>query len=52
MLGNEKLEEQRDLGSEANRRRLDFVEREAETAQEHGRDLTEDAIDASYSMFL
>lgn len=52
VLGNEKLEEQRDLGSEANRRRLDFVEREAETAQEHGRDLTEDAIDGSYKSRL
>ena len=49
MIGNDKLEEQKEIGSEADRRRLEFVEKEAELAQEHGRDLTEDAIDASYS---
>ena len=49
VIGNDQLEEQKEIGSEADRRRLEFVEKEAELAQEHGRDLTEDAIDASYS---
>ena len=49
MIGNDKLEEQREIGTQADRRRLEFVEKEAELAQEHGRDLTEDAIDATYS---
>ena len=51
MIGNDKLEEQREIGSQADRRRLEFVEKEAELAQEHGRDLTEDAIDSTYSEF-
>lgn len=48
VIGNDKLEEQREIGTQADRRRLEFVEKEAELAQEHGRDLTEDAIDATY----
>ena len=51
MIGNDKLEKQREIGTRADRRRLEFVEKEAELAQEHGRDLTEDAIDSTYSEF-
>ena len=51
VIGNDKLEEQREIGSQADRRRLEFVEQEAELAQEHGRDLTEDAIDSTYSEY-
>ena len=50
--GELELEEQHKLAAEADRRRLNFVEAEAELAQEHGRDLTEDAIDCTYSKFL
>lgn len=49
MIGNDNLEEQREIASQADRRRLEFVEKEAELAQEHSRDLTEDAIDSTYS---
>lgn len=46
--GEEERDTQRKLADEAHARRLDFVAQEAEQAQEHGRDLTEDAIDSTY----
>ena len=47
--GEEELAEQRREATEAHGRRLDFVAAEAERGQAHGRDLTEDAIDSTYS---
>ncbi|KAL4234370.1 hypothetical protein ACF0H5_006017 [Mactra antiquata] len=47
-VGENERETQRQLADEAHARRLDFVAEEAEVAQQHGRDLTEDAIDSTY----
>lgn len=52
LLGEDELQTQKRMASEANERRLKFVEREAEEAQDHGRDLTEDAIDSTYSEYI
>jgi len=50
-IGEEERVNQRHLASEAHDRRLKYVEQEAREAQEHGRDLTQDAIDTAYSMY-
>ncbi|WAR11356.1 TBC31-like protein [Mya arenaria] len=46
--GEYERDKQRELASEAHARRLDFMTDEAERGQQHGRDLTEDAIDSTY----
>ncbi|KAL3860204.1 hypothetical protein ACJMK2_010360 [Sinanodonta woodiana] len=50
--GQEELDVQKRVAVDAASRRLGFMEEEAEIAQEHGRSLTGDAVNASYRQRL